>query len=145
MKIQCIKKSRWPRAYHILCRRANEQKKILVLPMTSKAASSSITNLFKNNKPILSGVDHSSSDFSKNKTILNISTEMKKVLDQVDVINLKTLYTLPNRHMQRLLLFITVKVKMSIIQKTFNDLYNEIRNHGKSAITNPNYESPILA
>ena len=34
---------------------------------------------------------------------------------------------------------------MSIIQKTFNDLYNEIRNHGKSAITNPSYESPILA
>ena len=70
------------RPYHILCRRANEQKIFLVfgfLPMTSKAASSSITNLFKNKKPILSGVDHASSDFSKNKTILNISTEMKKV------------------------------------------------------------------
>ena len=125
------------------CRRANEQKIFLVfgfLPMTSKAASSSIINLFKNKKPILSGVDHSSSDFSKNKTILNISTEMKKILkvqDQVDVINLKTLYTL------RLLLFITVKVKMSIIQKTFNDLYNKVRNHEKSTITNPRYDGRI--
>ena len=76
MKIQCIKNVARP--YHILCRRANEQKIFLVfgfLPM----ASSSITNLFKNKKPILSGVDHASSDFSKNKTILNISTEMKKV------------------------------------------------------------------
>ena len=32
---------------------------------------------------------------------------------------------------------------MSIIQKTFNDLYNEIRNHGKSAITNPSYDGRI--
>ena len=37
------------------------------------AEFSSIINIFKNKEPILSGVDQASSDFSKNKTILNMS------------------------------------------------------------------------
>ena len=33
---------------------------------------------------------------------------------------------------------------MSIIQKkTFNDLYNKVRNHEKSTITNPRYDGRI--